>query len=467
MRSKSQTVKELTSFMAEPTLSVNLLLNAFQDYREGVSKSDKVKRTMKILFCGYVLSAVANAVFTAFADAARDDDEYEGYWDKFFQALLGEKFYDGNLFAELNPLEKIVFVRDVLSLLQGYEGAKNPFVELAESGIKLVQNIVKFFQGKGSLTVYGLIYQSLQVLGGFTGAAPANLLREASTIWNWTFGKWNNMPLHRYKTDPKSQIGDAYKSGALKKSEAREALMAAGIPVTDAYYIIKGWDAGGSVGRYDDVYKAALAGDDISAAVAELVEHGNKTEKQVLSELRQQIKVWYTDPDSKTKITREQAQDMVDSYLGLEPEAGKALVEEWTFELEHGYSYDDIKFTYLDNQITEQEAKDVLMSRLGKTEAEADLRIQYWEYLRYHRDSKLTEYQVADYYEYAEPAEITADVYERYIEGVKGIEGQGTKVRKMAVIDQLPLTDEQKDALYFANDWAKSTLHEAPWHLTQ
>lgn len=467
MRSKSQTLKELTSFMAEPTLSVNLLLNAFQDYREGVSKSDKVKRTMKILFCGYVLSAVANAIATAFMDAFRDDDEYEGYWDKFFQALLGEKFYDGNLFAELNPLEKIVFVRDILSMIQGYEGAKNPFVELAESGIKLVQNIVKFFQGKGSLTVYGLIYQSLQVLGGFTGAAPANLLREASTIWNWTFGKWNNMPLHRYKTDPKSQIRDAYKSGALEKSEAREALMAAGISVTDAYWIIKDWDAGESTGRYDDVYKAALAGDDIGAAVAELVEHGEKTEKEVLSELRKQIKKWYTDPESDTKITKDQAQKMVDSYLGLEPEAGKALVEEWTFELEHGYSYDDIKYTYLDDQITAQEAKDVLVGRLGKTEAEADLRIQYWEYLRYHRDSKLTEYQVADYYEYAEPAEITADVYERYIEGVKGIEGQGTKARKMAVIDQLPLTDEQKDALYFANDWAKSTLREAPWHLTQ
>lgn len=516
MRSKSQTVKELTSFMAEPTLSVNLLLNAFQDYREGASKSDKVKRTMKILFCGYVLSAMANAIFTAFADAFRDDDEYEGYWDKFFQALLGEKFYDGNLFAELNPLEKIVFVRDVLSLLQGYEGTKNPFVELAESGIKLVQNIAKFFQGKGSLTAYGLIYQSLQVLGGFTGAAPANLLREASTIWNWTFGKWNNMPLHRYKTDPQSQIRDAYKSGALKKSEAREALMAAGISVTDAYYIIKGWDAGESVGRYDDVYKAALAGDDISAAVAELVEHGDKTEKEVLSQLKSQIGTWYTDPESDTKIDRQEAEMMLRQYFdlddkeieeqlllwdmkvdtgfsldglkqkfldeavsaedavrylmeygGKDQEDAQERVDDWAFELEHGYSYDDIKFTYLDNQITAQEARDVLVGRLGKTEAEADLRIQYWEYLRYHRDSKLTEYQVADYYEYAEPAEITADVYERYIEGVKGIEGQGTKVRKMAVIDQLPLTDEQKDALYFANDWAKSTLHEAPWHLTQ
>lgn len=456
MRSKSQTVKELTSFMAEPTLSVNLLLNAFQDYREGASKSDKVKRTMKILFCGYVLSAVANAVFTAFADAARDDDEYEGYWDKFFQALLGEKFYDGNLFAELNPLEKIVFVRDILSMIQGYEGAKNPFVELAESGIKLVQNIAKFFQGKGSLTVYGLIYQSLQVLGGFTGAAPANLLREASTIWNWTFGKWNNMPLHRYKTDPKSQIGDAYKSGALKKSEAREALMAAGISVTDAYYIIKGWDAGESVGRYDDVYKAALAGDDIGAAVAELVEHGEKTEKEVLSQLKSQIGTWYTDPESDTKIDRQEAEMMLRQYFdlddkeieeqlllwdmkvdtgfsldslkqkfldeavsaedavrylmeygGKDQEDAQERVDDWAFELQHGYSYDDIRQTYLDEEITADEAKSVMMEVAGKTEEEADYSLKLWDHekeakWRYedraslYKDGKITKEQLVD-----------------------------------------------------------------------
>ena len=456
MRSKSQTVKELTSFMAEPTLSVNLLLNAFQDYREGVSKSDKVKRTMKILFCGYVLSAVANAVFTAFADAFRDDDEYEGYWDKFFQALLGEKFYDGNLFAELNPLEKIVFVRDVLSLLQGYEGTKNPFVELAESGIKLVQNIAKFFQGKGSLTVYGLIYQSLQVLGGFTGAAPANLLREASTIWNWTFGKWNNMPLHRYKTDPKSQIRDAYKSGALKKSEAREALMAAGISVTDAYWIIKDWDAGESTGRYDDVYKAALAGDDISAAVAELVEHGEKTEKEVLSQLKSQIGTWYTDPESDTKIDRQEAEKMLRQYFdlddkeieeqlllwdmkvdtgfsldglkqkfldeavsaedavrylmeygGKDQEDAQERVDDWAFELEHGYSYDDIRQTYLDEEITADEAKSVMMEVAGKTEEQADYSLKLWDHekeakWRYedraslYKDGKITKEQLVD-----------------------------------------------------------------------
>ena len=461
MRSKSQTIKELTSFMAEPTMSANLLLSAFQDYREGVTRGEKAKRAMRIAFCGYVLSGLANALITAFADAARDDDEYEGYWEKYFQALFGEKVYDGNLFAELNPLEKIVFVRDILSMLQGYEASKNPFMELVESSVGLLKNVGKFIQGKGSLTAYGLIYQGLQVLGSFTGAAPANMLREVTTIWNNTFGKWNNMIIHRYETDPKQAIRNAYKAGALGKREAQDALIDQGVTVTDAYWMVKEWETG-NTSKYTDLYTAALNGQDLTDHIRELTENG-KTKKQVLGELRGKIKEWYTDPESDTKITREQAQELVDRYLEMEPGDAEKLVEEWAFELEHGYSYDDIKWTYLDDEITAQEAKDVLIDRMGKTDAEADRRIQYWDFLRNNRDSVLTEYQVADFYEFAEPAGISAEVYERYIVGTKGIESEGTKARKMAVIDSLPLTDAQKDALYFAEGWAKSTLHEAPW----
>ena len=461
MRSKSQTIKELTSFMAEPTMSANLLLSAFQDYREGVTKGEKAKRAMRIAFCGYVLSGLANALITAFADAFRDDDEYEGYWEKYFQALFGEKVYDGNLFAELNPLEKIVFVRDILSMLQGYEASKNPFMELVESSVGLLKNVGKFIQGKGSLTAYGLIYQGLQVLSSFTGAAPANMLREVTTIWNNTFGKWNNMIIHRYETDPKQAIRDAYKAGALGKREAQDALIDQGVSVTDAYWMVKEWETG-NTSKYTDLYTAALNGQDLTAHIRELTENG-KTKKQVLGELRGKIKEWYTDPESNTRITREQAQEMVDRYLEMEPGDAEKLVEEWAFELEHGYSYDDIKWTYLDDEITAQEAKDVLIDRMGKTDAEADRRIQYWDFLRNNRDSVLTEYQVADFYEFAEPAGISAEVYERYIVGTKWIEGEGTKARKMAVIDSLPLTNAQKDALYFAEGWAKSTLHEAPW----
>jgi hypothetical protein len=41
---------------------------------------------------------------------------------------------------------------------------------------------------------------------------------------------------------------------------------------------------------------------------------------------------------------------------------------------------------------------------------------------------------------------------------------ESKKVGKMAVIDSLPISDEQKDALYFAEGWAASKIDEAPWH---
>lgn len=38
------------------------------------------------------------------------------------------------------------------------------------------------------------------------------------------------------------------------------------------------------------------------------------------------------------------------------------------------------------------------------------------------------------------------------------------KERRIAVIDSMPITNAQKDSLYYAEGWAKSKLYEAPWH---
>ena len=429
MRSKSQTLKEMTSFMAEPTMSINLLMSAFQDYREGVTTGKKAKRALRIAFCGYVLSSVANAFVISLADAWRDDDEYEEFREKYLQALLGEKFIDGNLFAELNPIEKIVFVRDVLSLIQGYEGSKNAYIELVESAVKLLGNVKKFMEGKGSLTVYGLIYQSLQVLGGFTGAAPANFTREAISIWNNTFGKWNGMMIHRYVTDTKTSIKDAYKTGALTKREAQDALIADGMTIADAYYTVKKWDTGND-SKYADLYSAALAGGDLADAIAEIVQYGG-SEKKAMSQLKSQIGTWYTDPDSETKISRDQAESMLRKYFDMDDaeveeillgwdmkvdsgfslsglkqefldevvsaddavdylirygrmdeEDARQKVDSWAFEAENGYSFDDIRQTYLDEDITADEAMAVLMERAGKTKDEAKLSIELWDFER-------------------------------------------------------------------------------------
>jgi hypothetical protein len=52
----------------------------------------------------------------------------------------------------------------------------------------------------------------------------------------------------------------------------------------------------------------------------------------------------------------------------------------------------------------------------------------------------------------------------QYKNDIRGIEGEGKKQAILAVIDAMPLTSAQKDALYLANGWAESKLNEAPWH---
>jgi hypothetical protein len=110
----------------------------------------------------------------------------------------------------------------------------------------------------------------------------------------------------------------------------------------------------------------------------------------------------------------------------------------------------------------------------GKTEKEADSKVQYWEFKLKHPDSDLTESAVKTYYEEIEPSGISVEVYEDFtIKRAKckgtdsngdGKADSGTKrAEVLRVINSLPITRAQKDALYLAEGYAKSTLYQAPW----
>ena len=79
---------------------------------------------------------------------------------------------------------------------------------------------------------------------------------------------------------------------------------------------------------------------------------------------------------------------------------------------------------------------------------------------------------MAKYHEFAEPAEIPVDVYVQYIEGTKGIETikddwgdveLSVRDQVLEVIHSLPLTWQQKDALYLAAGYAESKIWDVPW----
>ena len=106
MRSKSALMGMVTSFLAEPTVTANMFFNALR------SKDSKViGRTAGAL----LVSSIANNFLASLVYAMRDDDEDETYWEKYLQS------FTTGMLDSLNPLTWLPLLRDVWSILQGFD----------------------------------------------------------------------------------------------------------------------------------------------------------------------------------------------------------------------------------------------------------------------------------------------------------------------------------------------------------
>ena len=80
--------------------------------------------------------------------------------------------------------------------------------------------------------------------------------------------------------------------------------------------------------------------------------------------------------------------------------------------------------------------------------------------------------KVANYYEFADPEGISVDVFAKFLSDTDGLatiyDDWGDEVMSKQdqvwdVIDSLPLTRQQKDALHLAYGYAESSLEDVPW----
>lgn len=111
MRSKSGMVKMLTAFMAEPTLSYNMLYDAGKQAKNG-GKAGKVYLARAA--SAYTFSVVLNSILKSLVTAARDDDDDKTYSEKYVGAFVE------NILSDLNPLSLIPWVKDAVSIFKGY-----------------------------------------------------------------------------------------------------------------------------------------------------------------------------------------------------------------------------------------------------------------------------------------------------------------------------------------------------------
>lgn len=464
MRSKDKLMGMATSFMAEPTTAINMIYDAVLQGTRGD------KAYMRRAIGAVIGAAVLNAVLKSIVYAERDEDDDETYGEKYVSALVAALKDDVLLLVP----NSIPFVRDIMSIVQGYSveridmeladdlisAVKKLYSDKATGGekilgilgsfgnllfpaknmireVKALVNVIDTFRNSESKTAMGI---RNAVREGWSGKTVSNArqLYEARMAGDTAH---EERIAARYENEKSansavvSAIKEAFMDGDLSDAEARKHLILYGnTDAGDAYWKVKEWiyakDKGTTdgYGKYNDLYDAILNGGDIQAAVEEFTENGYD-EDEVMSNVKTQVGRWFWDEESETRISAEQASDILEKYFGMkqgeiretilkwsmkkdtgisfdglreayleqivsESDALRYLqeyggmteydsrerVDDWSFEQEHGYAYDDIKSTYLDDEITRAEAIAVMTEIGGKSREDAEKKVAYWDY---------------------------------------------------------------------------------------
>ncbi len=198
MRSNSALNKMATSFMGEPTMSLNMMMRAWDTmrYETDPKKRNALRRKFARAGTTLVVSGVVNAMVQSLVDAERDKDPDKKYWGRVFSAftgLTGEEetpwdkaiavVLNSNVSGNINPLGQIPYVKDVLSLLQGYD-VKRMDADAVGDFITAGENVVKNIGGNGPRTPTYAAKELLNAGAKVFGVSIGNLWRDASGIVN-------------------------------------------------------------------------------------------------------------------------------------------------------------------------------------------------------------------------------------------------------------------------------------------
>ena len=556
MRSKSVYMKMLTSFMAEPTTTINMMGSAVQDIR------GKNFKTAGKKISSVAAALILNSLLASLVYAARDDDEEKTYLEKYLSSLASE-LVDG-----VNPITYYPGFKDVWSIVQGYDVERNDMSlvsDMYNATKKATDSWKKFLETdpedeeakKENLGKFGIA--SLDAAAGLLnmGGIPLkNILRELRGVKN------------TYETVSTPRASDSYTKGKAIWDGIQEnipAIFRGSNGKTERLYhaIVNGSQAEqerlkttySTEQKYENAVVTALADQDsrirqaakekaagnakaAERILAEIEAEGNFSRKQIQSAFEKQLKTvpggskesvkeqylngeidrtaaikqlngvlgmrkkdaeeqvtqWNSVRDTgieydeirdsylNNSLTESKAAQMLVRYGGKSEDAAKKTVREWGCKKDLDVNYSEVKEAFIDGEITEQQLKNALVRYGGKDAEEAEETVNAYRWQKQHPDFDLSSEQVLAYTkkldELGKSIEETgiqpnvfADYRSRRTEctGVDadgdGKTDSGSKKKEiLALIDSLPISDSQKDALYYDNGYAASGLKKAPWH---
>lgn len=556
MRSKSVYMKMLTSFMAEPTTTINMMGSAVQDIR------GKNFKTAGKKISSVAAALILNSLLASLVYAARDDDEEKTYLEKYLSSLASE------LVEGVNPITYYPGFKDVWSIVQGYDVERNDMSlvsDMYNATQKATDSWKKFLETdpddeeakKENLGKFGIA--SLDAAAGLLnmGGIPLkNILRELRGVKN------------TYETVSTPRASDSYTKGKAIWDGIQEnipAIFRGSNGKTERLYhaIVAGSQAEqerlkttySTEQKYENAVVTALADQDsrirqaakekaagnakaAERILTEIEAEGNFSRKQIQSAFEKQLKKvpggskesvkeqylngeidrtaaikqlngvlgmrkkdaeeqvtqWNSVRDTgveydeirdsylNNSLTESKAAQMLVRYGGKSEDAAKKTVREWGCKKDLDLNYSEVKEAYIDGEITEQQLKNALVRYGGKDAEEAEETVKAYRWQKQHPDSDLSSEQVLAYTKKLDELgrsieetgiqpNVFADYRSRRTEctGVDadgdGKTDSGSKKKEiLALIDSLPISDSQKDALYYDNGYAASGLKKAPWH---
>ena len=515
MRAKSGLMSMATAFMAEPTTTANMVEDAIRKFQKGD------KRMSAKMLSSVAVATVLNAALASVVYAARDDDDDKTYWEKYMASIAGETVDSFNPLTYIPVLSDInnlllgySIERTDMSLASDLITALKKITTLyGKYDDEWSDEEKKEWKKK----VRDAWLDNAWMVGTVMGLPLKNVVRDVEAVFNTARNPSNgadmsadtvlkavkdsarkNFPILSWKADESSsdQLYKAITQG--KDVLARRLKAQFGDEKKYESALLKGLRENDP--RIKTAAQYAIDGNTPKrvAIIREIVAEGHYTQDQVIKAINQKV----NSMKEKTQSGKESPPEKLYDYseyvnaaangLGYAEDVRKELIR---YQADRNQEADgkltrqeaesdalktfqsnvksDAKDGYAAGELTEAQVRKVLTAAdIAEDEELDDLILQWDTELELGREIDWGDTKYLEYAEDIRPAGISVDVYDEWLRQVKyhltGVDedGDGKADRNSAVkqkaayINSLPLTAEQKEALWRTVSTSARTLRK-------
>ncbi len=202
MRSSDKLMTVVTSFMAEPTVTANMLIDAADQIKSG-NRKFAARAVTSVLF-----ATALNALLKSVVTAARNDDEDKTYTEKYIAEFVS------NLVTDTNPMGYFPVLRDIYSIMQGYTVDRSDLSPIADI-INGYYSALKFIQSdeeKGAKEYFDVLAEVAGPIANLFDIPIQNVYRDGRAIYNTVSG-FLDKNIHTTETGIKKALKEGASAG--------------------------------------------------------------------------------------------------------------------------------------------------------------------------------------------------------------------------------------------------------------